>query len=145
MGWSKKLLEKHIHINFTSLIKQANKRKKKRQIVNREFQKFGKCSTKKMLQKCLNSMSQANKEILIVYMKYCFIFDVFTRKVINRKMLFTKRNILLECIINPKKLNLECSFDNNLIKNYCTGVINFISRYYSELKLLREEFLRLAQ
>jgi hypothetical protein len=56
--------------------------------------------------------------------------------VVNRKLLFSKRTFLLECILEPKNLSRECSFDNNLIKNFCTGAVNFISRFFEELTLL---------
>ena len=138
MGWTDLLKKRHLHINFPLLMKQVKKRKKKLGKVNEDLQRLRKCSTKKMLKKCLYAMTEKNKGILKAYMQYCFIYDVFTRRVVNRKLLFSKRTFLLECIVEPKNLSKECSFDNNLIKNYCTGAVNFISRFFAELEVLRD-------
>ena len=138
IGWTDRLKKKHMHINFPLLMKQVKKRKKKLGKVNEDLQRLRKCSTKKMLSRCLKSMHDSNKGILIAYMRFCFIFDVFTRRVVNRKLLFSKRTFLLECIIEPQNLMKECSFDNNLIKNFCTGAVNFISRFIAELEVLRD-------
>lgn len=134
--WIEHLKQKHPHIDFPLLMKQIKKRKKKLGKVNDDLQRLRKCSTKKMLQKCLLGMGGHNKDVLIVYMENCFIFDVFTRRVVNRKLLFCKRSFLLNCILDPKNLSQECSFDNNLVKNFCTGAVNFISRHFKELEAL---------
>lgn len=138
IGWTDLLKKRHMHINFPLLMKQVKKRKKKLGKVNEDLQRLRKCSTKKMLCKCLRAMQRTNKGILVAYMRHCFIFDVFTRRVVNRKLLFSKRTFLLECILDPANLNKECSFDNNLIKNFCTGAVNFISRFFAELEVLRD-------
>lgn len=137
-GWTELLKRRHVHINFPQLMKQAKKRKKKLGKVNDDLQRLRKCSTKKMLRQCLRGMHPANKGVLLAYMRHCFIFDVFTRRVVNRKLLFSKRTFLLECVLEPGNLRRECSFDNNLIKNYCTGAVNFISRFFPELEVLRD-------
>ena len=138
MGWTDRLKKKHMHINFPLLMKQVKKRKKKLGKVNEDLQRLRKCSTKKMLHRCLKAMQESNKDILVAYMQSCFIFDVFTRKVVNRKLLFSKRTFLLQCILDPQNLTKECSFDNNLVKNFCTGAVNFISRFVAELEVLRD-------
>ena len=138
IGWTEIIKKRHQHINFPLLMKQVKKRKKKLGKINEDLQRLRRCSTKKMLRSCLNSMEEENKAVLVAYMRHCFIFDVFTRRVVNRKLLFAKRAFLLECILDPRNLGRECSFDNNLIKNFCTGAVNFISRFFAELELLRD-------
>ena len=133
-NWQEKLQERHPHFNLMKLFYTINTSKKKLKPINPDFEKLRKCSTKKMLHKTLINMNSNNKNILLFYMKNCYIFEILTRKIINRKALFGKRDILLRCIEDPEFLLKDCSFDNNMIKNFCVGTVNFICRYMEDIK-----------
>ena len=121
------------NIKLQNLVENVNNRKKKKKQINSYFQKLRKCSTKLMLHDCLLNMSPFSKQILEFYLKECFIFDVFSRKVANKTQLFGKRQFFADCLDDPDILHKRLNFDNNLIKNFCIGAVNFIARYYSDI------------
>ena len=121
------------NIKLQILVEKISKRKKKKKQINSYFQKLRKCSTKLMLHNCLLNMSPFSKQILDFYLKECFIFDVFSRKVANKAKLFGNRQFFADCLEDPDILHQRFNFDNNLIKNFCIGAVNFISRYYSDI------------
>ena len=133
-NWEDKLKENHPHIQLGSLIQEINKTKKKMKPVNKDFDRLRKCSTKKMLYKTLNMMETQNKEILLFFVRNCLTIELLTRKVMNRWLIFNKRELLLNCIEDPEILMIDCRFDNNLIKNFCVGTVNFICRYKEEIE-----------
>ena len=67
-------------------------------------------------------------------MTECFIYDLYIRRLENKMFLLSKREFLFSLIEKPDLLNTDCHFDNNLLKNYCTGIANFIYQHYDDIK-----------
>jgi hypothetical protein len=131
--WGRRIEQKHPHIKVEELVGHLLKNKKKKKNINSYFKKLRSCSTKSMLHDCLLKMSIFSKKVLEFYLTECFILDVFSRKVSNKIELFRKREFFLNCIDDPDLLLKRFNFDNNLVKNFCIGAVNFISRYYSDI------------
>jgi hypothetical protein len=88
-----------------------------------------KCNSKKGLRKIIFGMSEICARMVHFYMTECFIWDIFTRKLKSKSFLLSKRALLFEMFKNPDLLELDCHFDNNLLKNYCTGMANFFLKH----------------
>jgi hypothetical protein len=98
-----------------------------------DFEKLKQCISKKMMYTLLINMNQENTEILLFFMRNCFSVEVLTRKGKSKWNLFRKREFLLKCIEEPETLLFKCNFDNNMIKSFCIGTVNFIDRYKNEI------------
>ena len=99
-----------------------------------EIDRLKACTTKNMFKAVLLELSSEWREIIGFYLTDCFVFDLYTRKIENKKHLLSKREILYSVVENPSFLELDCHFDNNLIKNFCTGLANFLKRNLSKIK-----------
>lgn len=104
------------------------------QILPNEIDKIKKCNTKNSFKQILNSLTPEWKELIKFYLTDCFIFDLYTRKLEDKKHLLSKREIFYSVIENPDVLDLDCHFDNNLVKNFCTGLSNFLKKNYQKMK-----------
>ena len=98
-----------------------------------QMENLRKCTSKSGLKKFLKILSPKWKRIFQFYMTDCFIFDLFIRRLENKMFLLSKRQFLFSLIENPDLLTSDCHFDNNLLKNYCTGIANFIYQHYDEM------------
>ena len=72
------------------------------------------------------------------YLTDCFIFDLYTRKLENKAHILSKREIFYSVIDDPTFLSLDCHFDNNLVKNFCTGLANYLKKNYNQMKEVLE-------
>ena len=113
---NKKILKKRIHNTFLN------------------FNRFKNCTSKKNLQKILFGLSAKAKSFLRFYITECFIIDIFTRKIENKKMLMSKREFFFRIVKHPELLSNDCHFDNNLLKNFCTGAGNFIEKHFFDIE-----------
>ena len=105
-----------------------------------EIEKLKKCNSKAALFRILTELSEEWRDILRFYMNKCFIHDLYTRRLANKMFLLSKRNLLYRLIDAPELLNRDCHFDNNLLKNFCTGVANFVNRHKdSILEMMRRQ------
>lgn len=124
----------------SSRIKKSRQTKgAKYQILPNEIDKIKKCNTKNSFKTILASLSPEWKELIKFYLTDCFIFDLYTRKLEDKKHLLSKREIFYSVIENPEMLDLDCHFDNNLVKNFCTGLSNFLKKNYQKMKDAIEE------
>ena len=119
-------------------IKKISKKKNK-QFSHHEIKLIKKCSTKNKLEKILKKLSQNWKKLIKFYITDCFIFDLYTRKLENRKRLLENREIFYNIIDNSDILLIDCHFDNNMIKNFCTGLANYLKINYFDMKKALEE------
>lgn len=122
---------------------RRKKKAKRRQEPTRKIAKIGvsevgsphrlmelkKCNSKDTLRRILLKLSPESKRMVRFYMTDCFIQDLFTRRLKNKGFLLSKRELLFRAIENPDVLAMDCHFDNNLLKNFCTGVANFILKH----------------
>lgn len=109
------------------------KHKKKKEEVSTFFKELKKCNSKIGLRKIINSLSPFCHELINFYMTQCFIFDIFTRKLKNKSFLLSKRELLFQIFNEPRLLEMDCHFDNNLLKNFCTGMANFFIKHYDQI------------
>ena len=115
-------------------------RKKKRISKNKilktfpEIERLRRCTSKANLRRILLSLDAEWKRIIKFYMTECFIYDLYIRRLENKMFLLSKRQLLYTLIDNPELLTTDCHFDNNLLKNYCTGIANFILNHYDDIK-----------
>ena len=106
--------------------------RERRKAVNKikyELRKLKKCSTKYALKKFLTRCSGYARGLLLFYMRECFVFDIFTRRLECKKYLMSKRQFLFRIIEDPRVLDSDCHFNNNILKNFCTGIANFLIRH----------------
>ena len=107
--------------------KRASMHKNKKKCVTiLQMRKLKKCNSKYTFRQFLIKSSPVTRQILLFYMRECFILDVYTRRLENKRFLLAKREIFYEIIRNPELLSQDCHFDNNSLKNFCTGAGNFI-------------------
>jgi hypothetical protein len=99
-----------------------------------QMENLRKCTSKTGLKKFLRLLTPKWKKIFQFYMTDCFIFDLYIRRLKSKMFLLSKRQFLFSLIENPDLLTADCHFDNNLLKNYCTGLANFIYQHYDEIK-----------
>ena len=140
--------ESSIHVNKvnetnkgtpTLIVKNnhSKKIKKKRSLDSTksyQIRKLKKCNSKIALRRILLKLSPEWKKIIKFYMTDCFINDLYTRRLANKKFLLSKRELLFKVIDSPELLTMDCHFDNNLLKNYCTGIANFVNKHYQDIK-----------
>ena len=95
-----------------------------------------KCSSKISLRKFLTKADSVLKSTMKFYLRNCFLKDLYTRKLENKFTLLSRRSLLFRIIEEPSILNSDCQFENNLLKNFCTGMSNFISANFERIKRL---------
>lgn len=135
---------KNIHNSVSNRRKTRKMRKKKRISKNKimksfpEIERLRRCTSKANLRRILLSLDAEWKKIIKFYMTECFIYDLYVRRLENKMFLLSKRQLLYTLIDNPELLTTDCHFDNNLLKNYCTGIANFILNHYEDIKMVLE-------
>ena len=66
-------------------------------------------------------------------MSECFLLDIFARKLENKMVLMNKRQFFYNVIDKPDLLSIDCHFDNNILKNFCTGIFNFLTKHTNDI------------
>ena len=120
-------------------------KKKNKKIIPHQILLLKKCTTKNKLIKTLLNLPPNWKNLIKLYITDCFIFDLYTRKLQNKFKLLENREIFYEIIDNPELLNISCHFDNNMIKNFCTGVSNYLNIHYIKMNQILEEKKRILK
>jgi hypothetical protein len=124
---------------LSKLIKTKKIRKKQKNLVHSpQIKKLKQCNSKIQLRRIILKLTPEWKKIIKFYMTECFIHDLYTRRLENKMFLLSKRELLYRLIDNPELLNLDCHFDNNLLKNYCTGIANFVIKHHQDIKEILE-------
>ena len=95
--------------------------------------KFQKCNSKMDLYRIFRSLSKKWKTLIKKYLSSCFIMHLHIRQIINITQLLRKRDILYESLDNPDILLLCVQFENNLVKNFCKGLVCFITAFYNNI------------
>lgn len=109
------------------------KRKSKKRWLIAEIRRLKKCQSKYSLMKFLIKMSGISRKLLRYYLTDCFIIDVCSRRLENKKFLISKRNLFLRILSQPEMLRDDCHFDNNILKNFCTGASNFLQTHLGKI------------
>ena len=92
------------------------------------------CLSKSKFKEILETKESRWRLLLKMYLKDYFVSDIYNRRVENKKILLNRKSKLLRVIENPKELDYDCQFDNNMMKNFCTGFANFYERNKEEME-----------
>jgi hypothetical protein len=117
--------------NFNS--SKAHKISKEIKSLFKEFDLLKCCQSKSDFHFFVKNSSKFIKKLLEFYVKECFIFHVFSRKLKAPKHLFSKRNLLFKILKSPSILKKDCGFNNNSISNFCTGACLFLKNNLKEI------------
>lgn len=115
-------------------VDKRHKKIKKNRIMPIEIKMIKKCTTKKQFIETLKTLNNQWKKLIKFYLTDCFIFDLYTRKIENKLKLLENREIFYAIIENPDMLNIDCHFDNNMVKNYCSGLGNYLKKYHKKMR-----------
>lgn len=91
------------------------------------------CSSKKVFKQTLNALSPRWRRMLKYYVKHCFVYDIFNRKIACKLQLLSKQRTFYAVIDKPYMLDYDCHFDNNLVKNFCSGLANYAKNNHAKL------------
>ena len=103
------------------------------------LEKLFKCSSKNKLVEILICLSEKYKTLIRTYLKRCFILHLHLRQIKEISGLMANRQTIYDIIDTPELLKGNMSFANNLVKNFCKGIVNFVVLFYEDLK--KENFL----
>lgn len=112
-------------------LKRRKKRRKRWLIA--EIRRLKKCQSKYSLRKFLRGMSSITRRLLSHYVSQCFVIDVCSRRLENKTFLISKRRLFFRIVQEPELLSKDCHFDNNILKNFCTGASNFIQMHLGRI------------
>jgi hypothetical protein len=119
---------------FKSLLPKATRAKRKQIFKSYPIlKKLFYCTSKYQLQNILFELPFQFKVLLQEYMSKCFIFHVHMRPINNISQLLLQRNVIFNAIMDPQILNGNKSFANNLVKNFCKGMVTFLVLFYNQL------------
>ena len=124
----------HVLVNLKSCLPKLDRGLRKH--ILRKYPSLKKlfhCTSKYQLRNILFELPSDIKKILQRYMQQCFIFHLHIRPISDINQLLKQRKVIYEAISNPDVLNGNKSFGNNLIKNFCKGVVNFVVTFYHDL------------
>ena len=91
------------------------------------------CTSKYQFRNILFELSPKYKKLLREYISKCFIYHLHMRPINDISQLMKQRKLIYEAVSNPELLNGNKSLANNLIKNFCKGIVNFIVLFYDDL------------
>ena len=99
------------------------------------FSKIKKCKSKKNLKTLIENLPKNWKILICIYLKDYFVFDLYTRKLSDKITVLSKRTIFHKIIHHPELLDKNCHMNNNTMKNFCVGMVNFITKNYDKIKI----------
>ena len=98
------------------------------------FKRLQKSNSKYELVKFFERATDKGKKIIKFYLSECFLIDIFSRKLSDKKLMMSKRQLFYDSVDNPKLLLFECKYDNNLLKNFSAGLINFLFKNFFKIQ-----------
>ena len=141
----KSFFKKKININFDKL-KEKNMKllKTLRRIIGREKRKkilkeypilrlFWNCTSKIQLMQIFEQVDSKWKNFIKFYLTRCLIFHLSIRQLKNVSELMRHRQNLFDSLHEPELLKSKINFKNNLIKNFCKGISNYVIMFYDDL------------
>ena len=136
--------EKSKLYHLKSLKQRINR--KKRQFLLQEYPllcRIAKCKAKAEMISIFKRLNKKWKFLIKQYMEQCFITHLYIRQIKNFSELMKHRQHIYEALDDPDILNFKVSFGNNLVKNFCKGLANFIIIFYNDL--VNADLLRKAK
>ena len=101
------------------------------------FSKIKKCKSKKNLKILIENLSENSKKLICIYLKDFLVFDLYTRKLSDKITVLSKRAIFHKIIHEPELLNKNCHMNNNTMKNFCVGMVNFLVKNHFKINIER--------
>lgn len=97
------------------------------------LKKIAKCNAKMQLVKIFSSLSRRWKKLIRCYLERCFLMHLHLRQIKQIGELMRNRQNIYDALEDPELLNNQVNFGNNLVKNFCKGLANFVIRFVNEL------------
>ena len=116
-------------------LKKISNRKNRNLIIKKYYflGQMSKCNSKTGLYEILSSISRKWKNFIKFYLRNCFIRHLHIRQIKKISELMRQRQFFYDALDDPELLTLKVKFDNNIIKNFCIGICNFVIMFYSDL------------
>ena len=100
----------------------------------KELMELRKCCSKSKFRNFLLQVPPKWKLIFKYYVQELFVMDIYTRRMSNRLNLLTKQEFFYRCIEEPDHIYKANFMTHNIIKNFCTGMANFVSKRFGEIE-----------
>lgn len=127
--------------NLKIFRKIVNRKKRQNLLDNNLFlKKITICNSRSLLANYIFETSNEWKILLKKYIKDWLILHLHLRQIKNFKKLMSHRQFLFEAIDDPDILNDGLGLENNMIKNFCKGFVQYIAMFQDEL--IQEGFLQ---
>lgn len=116
-------------------------RKQRTRVLHRYpiLKKIANCNSKMQLVKIFSSLSSKWKRLIRSYLERCFLMHLHLRQIKQIGELMRNRQNIYDALEDPEILNNKVNFGNNLVKNFCKGLANFVIRFVHDL--IREGML----
>ena len=92
-----------------------------------------KCNSKQTFINLILKMSSVFKNFVKIYLTKFFIRHLHLRQIKEITGLMAYRQTLYDAMDEPEILNTTSHSSNNLIKNFCKGLVNFVVIFYDDL------------
>lgn len=92
------------------------------------------CSSKASLILVLSQLPGPYKDFVKLYLRRFFLMHVHLRQIKNLFQLMSHRQSIYNAVDQPEILRGNMKFKNNMVKNFCKGVVNFVVLFYEELQ-----------
>lgn len=110
---------------------------KKRRIILRLhpwFSRLFNCSSKTNLISVLSVLPGPYRNFVKLYLRRFFLMHVHLRQIKNLFQLMSHRQSIYNAVDQPEILRGNMKFKNNMVKNFCKGVVNFVVLFYEDLQ-----------
>ena len=98
------------------------------------LKKFYFCSSKGGLIKIINNLPTQWKTLIKMYLRRFFLIHVHLRKMKNESEFKSYRTLFYEMLNDTELLKKNNKINNNIVKNFSKGIVNFVLMYYNQLK-----------
>ena len=121
-------------LHLKSLKQRINRKKRQELLLEYPLlSRISKCKGKAEMISIFKRLNKKWKFLIKKYMEQCFITHLHIRQIKNFSELMKHRQNIYEALDDPESLNFKVSFGNNLVKNFCKGLSNFIIIFYNDL------------
>ena len=119
---------------FKAFLPKITRAKRNRILHNHiYFRKLYKCTSKYNFRNILISLPEKYKLLIKKYIRDFFLIHIHLRPIGDVSQLMLRRNAFYEAVSEPESLIGNKSFANNLIKNFCRGMVNFFMIFYDQM------------
>ena len=97
------------------------------------IKRISKCNSKIELIRIFTSLTKKWKKLIKKYMERCFLIHLHLRQIKDFSELMFHRQNIYDALEDPIILESRVNFANNLVKNFCKGLTNYIVMFFDEL------------